>query len=344
MNSLNTTRSSIVAALLLTLLCASNCQTAREIRTDDYQESAKRNFQAGMVDFLNMDLEDAGFYFRIVSGKYSVSKYAPLAELRLADIDYLNDKYVEGAQAYARFNKSHPTHDCAAYAVYRAGLCHLMQVPEDWWFMPPASERDQQITEQAFDTLRRFLIMVKASQDMPKGSDEDVSESRALEVGDVGYCLGNDPKLTARMIADAQIRLHWIASRLLERELYVAKFYLKNDKPNGTIFRLTNLMENRRYTERGLARLPEILYLLIEAYVENKEPEKACPYIEELQVKHPDSDKTADVESDFPELVATCKSRKPAAPATQDTPSVPAGEDDTQPANGDGLKFDPFKK
>ena len=127
----------------------------------------------------------------------------------------------------------------------------------------------------------------------------------------------------------------------------MAKFYLKNDKPNGTIFRLTNLMEDRRFTERGLARLPEILYLLIEAYVENKEPEKACPYVDELNEKHPGSSETDDVHSDFPELVTLCKNRKPAeanTPATPDDSAVPATEDGAKPANGDGLKFDPFKK
>ena len=344
MNILNTTRISTAALLLMVLCSLVHCQSVSEIRLDDYQESARRNFQAGMIEFLDMDLEDASFYFRIVSSKYSVSKYAALAELRLADIDFLNDKYIEAAQAYARFNKSRPTHDCADYAVYRSGQCHLMQVTEDWWFMPPAAERDQQITEQAFDTLRRFLIMTKGLDEVPKEAESEISESRALEIGDVGYCLGADPKLRARMVADAQVRLAWAASRLLERELYVANFYMKNDRPKGTIFRLTAIMENRRFTERGLARIPSNLQLLIEAYMANEEPEAACAYVDELLEKHPNRDETADVRDDYPELITLCKSlKKPGAKKAPTGDAEPAEQTPAKPADGDGLKFDPFK-
>ncbi len=276
----------LLVALLWVVLGVAGCSITKEIVASDYQKSAALNYDAGVAEFMDKDYDSAKFYFDIVIRKYPVSKYAALAQLRMADILFATDDYISASQAYARFVKEHATHDCARYAVYMEGVAYLMQVPEDWWFLPPAYERDQQMTEQAYDTLRRFLIMEHAltpEENAKHLALGEVDEERALADPQVGFCNGPNPEMDKAMVSDAYLRLNWCVQRLLARELYVARFYLKRDKPMGAIMRLESVLENKRFKERGIADSPSVLYLLLEAYSKTEKPQDGCKYYFELR-------------------------------------------------------------
>ena len=294
------------AALLLMAAALGGCAMAKEIVAPDYQQAAQQNFAAGMTEFVDEDFEDAKLYFDVVLRKYAVSKYATLAQLRMADIDFLQSSYPQASAAYARFVKSHPTHPCAPYAQYRNGLSLLYQVPEDWWFMPPAEERDTQISQQAYDTLRRFLVMAKGLETHTVSYDTEISEGEALDESNAGFCMGPDEKLDDAMIADAQKRLKWMGDRLLATEVYAARFYLKRHKPKGAVFRMEGVRADRRFVDLGLDNHPLVLYLLVKGYIESKQEELACPVLKLMQEMHPKDSHYLDLMDDYPSMAGIC--------------------------------------
>lgn len=58
---------------------------------------------------------------------YPYSKYAPLAELHIADCKFAMQDWREAGPAYEDFIKFHPVHPEVPYATYRLGLCHYKQ-------------------------------------------------------------------------------------------------------------------------------------------------------------------------------------------------------------------------
>ena len=96
---------------LLTVACApafaAGCDQ-REPRTAlSYTADAKRAYDEAMLEFTAHNWIEASALFREVKRKYSYSKYAHLAELRLADADFEQDKYAEAIRGYRQFVHDH---------------------------------------------------------------------------------------------------------------------------------------------------------------------------------------------------------------------------------------------
>src|SRR5689334_8254387 len=56
---------------------------------------------------------------RSIRNKFPYSKYAVDAQLRIADVYYLQELYAEAAGSSESFKDLHPTHEKAHYASYR---------------------------------------------------------------------------------------------------------------------------------------------------------------------------------------------------------------------------------
>ena len=80
-----------------------------------------------------------------------------LASLRIADTYFAQDQMPNAIEAYRRFIQLHPTHPDVPYAHYRIGLAYYEQLPGDWFFLPPAYEKDLASTGEAEAALARFL-------------------------------------------------------------------------------------------------------------------------------------------------------------------------------------------
>jgi outer membrane protein assembly factor BamD len=65
--------------------------------------------------------------FQDVITYYPYSKYAPLAELHIADCKFALENWEEAGPAYEDFIKLHPVHPEIPYAVFRLGRCHYQQ-------------------------------------------------------------------------------------------------------------------------------------------------------------------------------------------------------------------------
>lgn len=98
---------------------------------------------------------DKGLYEEAVANweKVRDSYYSPelniIAELKIAEANYLAEKYPEAAAAYEDFLKQHPNHPRVPDALYYLGLCYYKQMlPED---------RDQTATRNAMVTFKDLL-------------------------------------------------------------------------------------------------------------------------------------------------------------------------------------------
>ena len=74
---------------------------------------------------------------------YPFSKYAPTAQLRVADCNYALEKWEEARINYELFLKLHPKSPDVAYALLRQGLCHYKQM------LKPGRDQDETIQAAA---------------------------------------------------------------------------------------------------------------------------------------------------------------------------------------------------
>lgn len=175
-----------------------------------YTADAKRAYDEAMKEFESHNWIEAQTLFREVKRKYHYSKYAKLAELRIADADFEQEKYAEAIREYRQFVHDHRSDaEEVGYARSRIAESQYKQIG-DSFLLPSADERDQAIILDAFKELKGYV------HDYP-----------------------NSPE-TARMrelLAD-------VTARLMRHELYVARFYLARDNFQAAVNRVQYAMRN----------------------------------------------------------------------------------------------------
>ena len=98
--------------------------------------------------------------FQDIITYYPYSKYAPLAELHIADCKFALENWDEAGPAYEDFIKFHPVHSEVPYATFRLGQCHYQQRLKYY--------RDQAETKAA---LTQFQIVETRYPDSPYAKD-----------------------------------------------------------------------------------------------------------------------------------------------------------------------------
>ncbi len=66
-----------------------------------------------------------------IKNKHPYSKEAVEAQLRVADVYFLQDSFTEAAASYEAFRDLHPKHPKIGYASYRVGLSQFMDIPKN---------------------------------------------------------------------------------------------------------------------------------------------------------------------------------------------------------------------
>jgi outer membrane protein assembly factor BamD len=246
---------------LAVAITAVSCGGATGSGAVDYSVSAQKNYDKGMKALDAKDWIAASKYFAFIKSRFPYSKYAVLAELRLADAEFGAEQYLEAIDSYRLFIKFHPTHEMVAngYASFRIGEAYYKQLPGDFWLFPPSYEKDQSSTEDAATELKTFLDRY------PDSPYRDKAKEILAKVG----------------------------KRLADHEWYVARYYWDRGKPMGTVIRLRRMLE--RY--RGVGYDEEALWLLGRAYVAVGMPDRARTTWEELVSKHPRSARASDARS-----------------------------------------------
>jgi outer membrane protein assembly factor BamD len=137
---------------------------------------------------------------RNIRNQYPNAPEAVSAQLKLADVYYDQESYLEAANAYQAFRDLHPKHAQSDYALFRQASAHMKDAPSN-----PA--RDLNSTAMAQNELREYISR------FPKGNN----------------------------IAEAQSSLKIVRNKLAEKELIIAKFYLKQGNKEAAKIRLDNI-------------------------------------------------------------------------------------------------------
>lgn len=64
-----------------------------------------------------------------VKNKYPYSRFAILAEMKIADVQFKRESYIEAQYAYQTFKELHPKHPQIDYVTFRLGLSFFNQLP-----------------------------------------------------------------------------------------------------------------------------------------------------------------------------------------------------------------------
>jgi outer membrane protein assembly factor BamD len=140
---------SFIASVLLILfiiggLTGCGCLLGKK-RTETAEELAEK----GMEYFEEEDYYDALKAFTTLKERYPYSRYAILAELKVADAHFHRKEYAEAIAAYADFLQLHPKNDAIPYVLYQIGECYYKQLLSE--------DRDQTPTRQAMSAFQRLL-------------------------------------------------------------------------------------------------------------------------------------------------------------------------------------------
>ncbi len=115
------------------------------------EKTAEQLVAEGMTAFEDGKYRRAIEAFRQLKDWYPFSKYAILAELKLADAHFELKEYEDAIYAYEEFERLHPRNEAAPYVIYRIGSSYIARMN--------SIDRDQTAVRKALDTDRRLVRM-----------------------------------------------------------------------------------------------------------------------------------------------------------------------------------------
>jgi outer membrane protein assembly factor BamD len=144
------------------------------------EETAQELANRGMDEFNSGSYRVSIEVFEKLKNWYPFSKYAILAELKIADSHYNLGKFEEAITAYEEFEKLHPRNEATPYVINQIGLSYFGQVS--------TIDRDQKSAEKALETFQRLakqfpdsLYAIRAKENIKKC--EESLASHELEIG-----------------------------------------------------------------------------------------------------------------------------------------------------------------
>jgi len=237
----------IIATLGLGACAGKDGQTATTL---DYTDNAKRDYEVALAAFEDKNWELANELLSEVKRKYAYSRYARLAELRLADASFQQEKFAEAISGYKEFVHDHPNDPEVSYARYRVAKGEFDSVSQSI-MLPPLEERDLASVNDALATLRNFLSDYPAS--------EHASEMHYM--------------------------LDVVLGLLARHELYVARYYANSGRFDAAAMRCEYALKALKNS--GLE--PEGLVLLGEIYMKQKRKKDARDVLTRLLQDYPES-------------------------------------------------------
>lgn len=214
-----------------------------------YSRTAERQFEEAMDEFDDEDCVSAEKLFQDVIKKFPYSRYAVVAELRIADCQFVQGNHAEAAVSYQQFVKAHPTHEETHYASFRKALSYYEMIPGDWIITPPPYERDQSATRDARGAFASFI------ETYPRSPFRE----RAIAL------LGE--------VEDALVR----------HEMYVAEFYLTRGDRRAASMRLEGIWKNYRQSKLT----PDAMFMQAVTLAEMNKTDEARRVLAEIIDNYP---------------------------------------------------------
>ena len=233
-----------IFTIITAVYVASCAGTQRDVSYLDYSEAARIKYEDAVRRFDRERWTEAQNMFNDVKAEYPYSKYAPLAELRIADCAFELGSHAEAAVGYQHFLKLYPTHPEAAYAAFRKGEAYYAQIPSDWFLTPPSWEKDQTATRDARAALGHFLKVFSDSKYVPKAKE----------------------------------MYEEVEAALIRHEMYVASFYLKRDKKKAAAVRLESV--ERQFPNSPV--IPDAMFLKAITFLEMGKEKEAIKTFQQI--------------------------------------------------------------
>ncbi len=171
MRELRRTRSLARLALLLSLFMLQACASVAVEESDP-----AKLFEQAEEEIRNDHFILATDHLKSLRNKFPYSQFAPLAQLRLADVYFLQESFGEAASAYETFRDLYPKHEKTSYALFRAAKSYFKDTPEQ-------IARDLGSANRAAETYRDFLrkypadpLRDEAQQDLLSAEDRLASK------------------------------------------------------------------------------------------------------------------------------------------------------------------------
>ena len=92
------------------------------------EKNAAELVSEGSSAFVSGDYKSAVKSFTDLKDWYPFSRYAILAELKIADAHYHLEEYDDAILAYEEFEKMHPKNEAVPYVIFQTGLCWFNQL------------------------------------------------------------------------------------------------------------------------------------------------------------------------------------------------------------------------
>lgn len=103
--------------------------------------------------------------FRMIKNKFPYSGLAVDAQLRIADVYFLQESFAEAAAAYEAFRDLHPKHAKVPYAMFRTAQSHQKD-------MPSTIQRDLTSGFRAQDAYNEFLVKFPNAPEAAEAREE----------------------------------------------------------------------------------------------------------------------------------------------------------------------------
>jgi len=133
-----------ISVFLVAIFLMTGCSWFETVEDKPAQELASD----GMESMTAGRYEEAITSFEKLKDWYPFSKFAILAELKIADAYYRLENYEEAVFAYENFENLHPRNEAIPYVIYQIGRCYYEQID--------SVDRDQISALKALDTFRRL--------------------------------------------------------------------------------------------------------------------------------------------------------------------------------------------
>lgn len=162
---------SLLIALALAFPALEACNEPPPRDATSALETARLDYEAAVRLLEGKSYLEASSALKNVAKKHAYTKYGRLAQLRLADLDYAQDKIAEALKGYRAYVKDHPADkEEVAYARGRIAEGEYAQIATSF-LLAATEERDQAPILEAYRELRGFMRDFGDSPRMPKFRD-----------------------------------------------------------------------------------------------------------------------------------------------------------------------------
>lgn len=135
----------LAAGLTLVVLMCSGCAWFESKE----EKSAQQLIQDGVDDFEAGKYKKAIASFEKLRDWYPFSRYAILAELKIADAYFNLESYADAIFAYEEFEQLHPRNEAIPYVIYRIGRAYFNQID--------TIDRDNSNAVKALENYQRLI-------------------------------------------------------------------------------------------------------------------------------------------------------------------------------------------